>query len=167
VAPAEFDVFTPLKKGEPDGPPAADAYQQPYPDLGGQPDPTYVSPYADPASPSYQGDGVAYGAPGGSGPYGNPANIGSNGESGAAFPDRGSADGGTHDANGLPRRVRQASLAPQLRGSAAASAKEPGVPRASAASLSDMRNTLSAMQRGWQQGRSQTQRDTESSTDGQ
>jgi hypothetical protein len=24
-----------------------------------------------------------------------------------------------------------------------------------------MRNTLSAMQRGWQQGRSQTQRDTE------
>jgi hypothetical protein len=27
--------------------------------------------------------------------------------------------------------------------------------------LTDMRNTLSAMQRGWQQGRSQTQKDTE------
>ena len=38
-----------------------------------------------------------------------------------------------------------------------------GVPPAAAASLSDMRNTLSAMQRGWQQGRSQTQRDTEGS----
>ena len=35
---------------------------------------------------------------------------------------------------------------------------------ASAASLSDMRNTLSAMQRGWQQGRSQTQPETEDGT---
>jgi hypothetical protein len=29
-----------------------------------------------------------------------------------------------------------------------------------------MRNTLSAMQRGWQQGRSQTQQDAEDGTDG-
>ena len=51
---------------------------------------------------------------------------------------------------------------PELR---AATANNPpgsaGVPTATAASLSDMRNTLSAMQRGWQQGRSQTQPDTE------
>ena len=69
---------------------------------------------------------------------------------------------------GLPRRVRQANLAPELRASAkaAASAQEAGVPRATAASLADMRNTLSAMQRGWQQGRSQTQPNTEGGADG-
>jgi signal transduction histidine kinase len=163
---AEFDVFTPLKKGEQGGPPAADAaHPAPYPDFAGQPDPTYVSPYADPASPSYQGDGVAYGA---SGPYGNTTNIGRNGDSRTGSPDGDSADNGALDANGLPRRVRQANLAPQLRASTAASSQEPpGVPRASAASLTDMRNTLSAMQRGWQQGRAQTQRDTEGNTDGQ
>ena len=74
----------------------------------------------------------------------------------------------SEDYKGLPRRVRQANLAPQLRSSAAAAASggPGGVPRATAASLSDMRNTLSAMQRGWQQGRSQTQRDTEGSADG-
>jgi hypothetical protein len=63
--------------------------------------------------------------------------------------------------------VRQASLAPQLRSTAA---EDPtgatGVPQANSASLSDMRNTLSAMQRGWQQGRAETQQDTESSSDG-
>jgi hypothetical protein len=65
---------------------------------------------------------------------------------------------------GLPRRVRQASLAPQLRdlGPQGGGPADTGVSQASAASLADMRNTLSAMQRGWQQGRSQsTQRDTE------
>ena len=70
---------------------------------------------------------------------------------------------------GLPRRVRQASLAPELRASGGAAAGGPAaVAPASAASLSDMRNTLSAMQRGWQQGRSQTQRETEDgSADGE
>jgi hypothetical protein len=72
------------------------------------------------------------------------------------------------DSKGLPRRVRQANLAPQLRASTAATGSQAAtaVPPASAASLTDMRNTLSAMQRGWQQGRSQTQQDTEAGTDG-
>jgi len=79
------------------------------------------------------------------------------------------ADPGGGDYKGLPRRVRQASLAPQLRSSTAESPAETtggGVPPAASASLSDMRTTLSAMQRGWQQGRSQGQRDTEGSGDG-
>jgi hypothetical protein len=91
-----------------------------------------------------------------------------------AYPDFGSPapesghqsgdSGGGVDANGLPRRVRQASIAPELRATAAAnSAGSAGIPTATAASLTDMRNTLSAMQRGWQQGRSQSQRDTEGS----
>jgi hypothetical protein len=61
-------------------------------------------------------------------------------------------------ANGdeLPRRVRQASLAPQLRKSPPLSTPptQPQAP-ADSASLSDIRNTMSAMQRGWQQGRAE------------
>ncbi len=67
----------------------------------------------------------------------------------------------------LPRRVRQANLAPQLRNSAGGGNGQTGVPQARATSLQDMRNTLSAMQRGWQQGRTRsTQRDTEGNPDG-
>jgi signal transduction histidine kinase len=81
--------------------------------------------------------------------------------------DGGYGDGGSEEYKGLPRRVRQANLAPQLRSSASASSEgPPGVPRATAASLADMRNTLSAMQRGWQQGRSQSQQETEGGADG-
>jgi hypothetical protein len=73
------------------------------------------------------------------------------------------SDGGHGDADesykGLPRRVRQANLAPQLRDAPAAA----GSPAAAASgdnvanrSPDDIRNALSAMQRGWQQGRSVT-----------
>jgi signal transduction histidine kinase len=64
------------------------------------------------------------------------------------------ADG---DALGLPRRIRQASLAPQLRDnpprrptSAAVSAAP-----ASGPTPAEIRQTMSALQRGWQEGRSQ------------
>jgi signal transduction histidine kinase len=90
-------------------------------------------------------------------------NIGMSGEGYGS----GGTDGGEHQ--GLPRRVRQASLAPQLRDSGvrgAGGASTAGVPAASAASLSDMRTTLSAMQRGWQQGRSQSAKDTEGNPHG-
>jgi hypothetical protein len=67
----------------------------------------------------------------------------------------------------LPRRVRQANLAPQLRNSTVGGNSQTGVPQARASSLQDMRNTLSAMQRGWQQGRTKpAQRDTEGNGDG-
>jgi signal transduction histidine kinase len=70
------------------------------------------------------------------------------------------------DYEGLPRRVRQASLAPELRSSAAPPNGSRGDPAASAESLADMRSTLSAMQRGWQQGRSESQGDTEGTLNG-
>jgi signal transduction histidine kinase len=64
------------------------------------------------------------------------------------------ADG---DVQGLPRRVRQASIAPQLRDNpprrrtvAAASAAPAGGP-----TPAEIRQTMSALQRGWQEGRSQ------------
>jgi signal transduction histidine kinase len=150
-----FDVFTPIRRPEQDGiPPAtpatpatlaspADApYARPYPDFGGSPADSGYENFYD------RGDG------GNSGP----------GDDGYQSGDSGVGE----DYKGLPRRVRQANLAPQLRASNAASAPGPaGVPPATAASLTDMRNTLSAMQRGWQQGRSQSQQDTEDRTDGE
>jgi len=154
---APFDVFTPVHRSEPDAPAPADAgYQQAYPDFGGAaPGPAYDSAHGGPSgagSPyddTYQGDGFG-------------ASVGNNGAAGGGYP--GGDSDGSVDLSGLPRRVRQASLAPELRASGGAAAGGPaGVAPASAASLSDMRNTLSAMQRGWQQGRSQTQRETEDS----
>jgi signal transduction histidine kinase len=167
----EFDVFTPIRRTDQDGPAAADAAPpQAYPDFGGGATDGYVSPYSSaPAASAYQGDGPPFqdsGVAAASGAYertesyGNEASFGNNGISDDSYQNGESASG---DFKGLPRRVRQANLAPQLRASAAAagSQESAGVPPATAASLSDMRNTLSAMQRGWQEGRSQTQRDAE------
>ena len=73
------------------------------------------------------------------------------------------ADG---DIKGLPRRVRQASLAPQLRDSppprrtTVVSAGLPGGPAgATGPSPAEIRKTMSALQRGWQEGRSQRMAD--------
>jgi signal transduction histidine kinase len=156
-----FDVFTPIQRQH-QGPQAPDAAYPP-PDHGSggwAPGTSYASPYAEPTSGSYQGDGMAYGA---AGPYGsNSPDFGQNGDSGAGH--EGAAPSSAEDSNGLPRRVRQASLAPELRASTAAGST--GVPQANAASLAVMRSTLSAMQRGWQQGRSQAQQDTEGEANG-
>jgi signal transduction histidine kinase len=154
---APFDVFTPMHRSEQDAPDPVDGgYQQSYPDFGGAaPGPAQDGPYGGGRNgagnvfdDTYQGDG-----PG--------ASVGNNGAGDGRYPGEGN-DGGGIDLTGLPRRVRQASLAPELRASGGGGGPA-GIAPASAASLSDMRNTLSAMQRGWQQGRSQTQRDTEDS----
>jgi signal transduction histidine kinase len=141
---SSFDVFTPLHR-----------------------------PGEDLAAPEGRGDDVPYGqsyADTGGGSYGAVSQGGEGygaGDSASYGDGGGYGDGGSEDYKGLPRRVRQANLAPQLRSSATAASDGPtGVPRATSASLSDMRNTLSAMQRGWQQGRSQSQGDTEGSADG-
>jgi signal transduction histidine kinase len=137
-----FDVFTPLHRSGrdggavPDGPGEA-SYAESYPNYGSG---SYGTAAHDPEGYDRAGDGGGH--------------------------DEGNPDsGGAADYKGLPRRVRQANLAPQLR-SSAATGSPPGVPRANAASLADMRNTLSAMQRGWQQGRSQSQQDTEGGANG-
>jgi hypothetical protein len=165
-ATAPFDVFTPLRRSAPGSAPGADApYAQSYPDFGGPAadDTSYVSPYSGPATTDYQD------AQSGAGDGGSGFDDGwGNGPDGSGSSLAGEPAGST-EFKGLPRRVRQANLAPQLRASAtpsAASAQDAGVPRATAASLADMRNTLSAMQRGWQQGRSQTQPNTEGGADG-
>jgi signal transduction histidine kinase len=64
------------------------------------------------------------------------------------------ADG---DAKGLPRRVRQASLAPQLRDNPMRrqTAPAPSASPASGPTPAEIRQTMSALQRGWQEGRSQ------------
>jgi signal transduction histidine kinase len=61
----------------------------------------------------------------------------------------------------LPRRVRQASIAPQLRkdnapgGAQSAQASPAPAPEPSPMSLTEIRTTMSAMQRGWQQARAE------------
>jgi hypothetical protein len=158
-----FDVFTPMRRADQEGTPPADiSYEQSHPDFRGRQPDSYVSPFADPDSSSYQGDGVAYGA------TGNNPDSGINGVSSAGYEGTDSASSGTGDFEELPRRVRQASLAPQLRASGAAGGSQgpAAVPPASTASLTDMRNTLSAMQRGWQQARAQAQQDSEGKADG-
>jgi signal transduction histidine kinase len=178
--PPEFDVFTPIRRAEQDGSAAADAYPQSYPDFGAPAAHPYVSPHSAPGGGAYRENSTAYqengstyqesGSNGGNGTYGetgthgngNETAFGKNGDSVGGSDHGDEVGSGIEDFKGLPRRVRQANLAPQLRASAAASPQAPtAVPQATAASLTDMRNTLSAMQRGWQEGRSQTQRDTE------
>jgi signal transduction histidine kinase len=62
------------------------------------------------------------------------------------------------DNGGLPVRVRQASIAPQLREGDTSSGGTPetaaGTPADSTASAEAVRSTMSAMQRGWELGRS-------------
>ncbi|MFF8847216.1 nitrate- and nitrite sensing domain-containing protein [Streptomyces sp. NPDC015127] len=58
--------------------------------------------------------------------------------------------------DGLPRRVRQASLAPQLRDAAASAAQPPTAPAAGREyerDAEEVRNRMASMQRGWQRGR--------------
>ena len=157
-----FDVFTPLHRSEQGGAAAPGAGDAPY-----------AQSYADPRSgtsgsqPAYR---TGYGQPSTGQPstgqptYGDVHNHGDG--PGVQQAEPAGSDSG--DYKGLPRRVRQASLAPQLRSSTGANSTGAtgGVQPAASASLSDMRNTLSAMQRGWQQGRAQGQRDTEGSGDG-
>ena len=79
--------------------------------------------------------------------------------------ERGSRQGGNGDVQGLPRRVKQASIAPQLRDSpqrrtSAGPAPGPGAGApapgpASGPTPAEIRQTMSALQRGWQEGRSQ------------
>jgi len=100
-----------------------------------------------------------------------PGSAGSGGPNGPAGSSP-AEPGGNGDFKGLPRRVRQASLAPQLRdnppprrttlASSGASGQIPGSPGPSGSpgsqgspgpSPAEIRQTMSALQRGWQEGR--------------
>ena len=63
-------------------------------------------------------------------------------------------DGTDLDAAGLPRRVRQASLAPQLRETPPRPAPVGDLETIGARTPEDTRVTMSAIQRGWERGRS-------------
>ncbi|MFK4688637.1 sensor histidine kinase [Streptomyces pristinaespiralis] len=90
-----------------------------------------------------------------SGPVSGPAPVPPSGDGALPWPAR-QSDGDTAPLlDGLPRRVRQASLAPQLRasGSAAgpgAASPEAGEPERDA---EEVRSRMASMQRGWQRGR--------------
>ncbi|MFC4611023.1 nitrate- and nitrite sensing domain-containing protein [Streptomyces maoxianensis] len=65
--------------------------------------------------------------------------------------------------DGLPRRVRQASLAPQLRESAAADQQTtaPAAGQDSERDAEEVRSRMASMQRGWQRGRRQNAEEAE------
>jgi anti-sigma regulatory factor (Ser/Thr protein kinase) len=67
------------------------------------------------------------------------------------------ADGGLAASGGLPRRVRQASLAPQLRDAAPERSTEPasGGNDDTERDADEVRNRMASLQRGWQRGRRQ------------
>jgi hypothetical protein len=167
---SSFDVFTPLHRSEQDagGPPGdavsgdapyAESYRDPFAGSSPAQGPYAETTYAETTYAETSRAETSYGG----GSYGNDTGDGD----GYQQEDlTGGPAEGSVEYKGLPRRVRQANLAPELRSSAAGSNGPTGVPQASAASLADMRNTLSAMQRGWQQGRSQPQQDTEDEVDG-
>ncbi|HZC42382.1 MAG TPA: hypothetical protein VE343_17005, partial [Streptosporangiaceae bacterium] len=68
-------------------------------------------------------------------------------------------DGGTY--RGLPRRVRQASLSPQLREGRPAGADGDGQPGASERSPEEARDLVASLQSGWQRGRQEDSQDAE------
>jgi hypothetical protein len=153
--PPTFDVFTPIRRPGQDGAPGGGLHENAYPVSGA-------------GGESYGTESYGAESFGNTDAFGNSEASGNNVAAADSYQQGTPADSGPLDSKGLPRRVRQANLAPQLRASSGAAGSQgpTQVPPASAASLTDMRNTLSAMQRGWQQGRSQTQRDTEAGTDG-
>jgi hypothetical protein len=132
VPPSSFDVFSP-RPGQASRPPWEISRE--------------TGPL--PAMPGSAGPAEAGGPSGFSGPSGAPG-PGTNG-----------------DIKGLPRRVRQASLAPQLRdnppprrttlassGPPGGAARPAGHTGPSGPSPAEIRQTMSALQRGWQEGRS-------------
>jgi signal transduction histidine kinase len=156
-----FDVFTPIRREDSESAPAAETmpYAQPYPDYER---PEYDRSGVEPTQAYSYGGEYGQAGRGIADQRTDAADQGNNDQGDSGY-ENGGLDG-EDDYKGLPRRVRQANLAPQLRASAAtAGSNGPAVsvPPADPASLSVMRNTLSAMQRGWQQGRSEAQRDGE------
>jgi hypothetical protein len=120
------------------------------PGLGTPPGPaTPMTPVASPRPG--QAAGPPWELPRETGPIPRPDESGPGRD--AAEPD------GNRDIKGLPRRVRQASLAPQLRESppqrrttVASAGPASG---ATGPSPAEIRQNMSALQRGWQEGRSQ------------
>ena len=158
---------TPFPASDPGYPPEGTyrPYAQdeaPFPPAPAFPAPQAPLPPAEPpypqAEPSYSDAEPAF--PPASAPYPSAETTYPPAE--PSFPAAGSfagADGSQEQLDetykGLPKRVRQASLAPQLRDRAATSSTPSAASEDNVANRSpdDIRNALSAMQRGWQQAR--------------
>jgi len=179
TGPPAFDAFTPRRDPGPQ--------PQPQPGAGSAPHPGQPVPF-----PEWTGRSVA-GSPAGSGtlsqtapagpptpmtPVASPRTGKASGPpwelSGSTGPlpvwpgdgdpgSRAAGAGADGDAKGLPRRVRQASLAPQLRADPPhrLTRAPAGLGLAGGPTPAEIRQTMSALQRGWQEGRSQRGTDPE------
>ena len=128
-----------------------------------------ATPMTSAASPRPgQSSGPPWDLPGRTGPLPGPDEQAPG--PGAAEPD------GNSEIKGLPRRVRQASLAPQLRdnppqrrttmASSGPASGATGPARSTGPSPAEIRHTMSALQRGWQEGRAQRTADPVSGPSG-
>jgi signal transduction histidine kinase len=162
--PVDFDVFTPLRR-----PGGQEPGEQPQP--GNENDAPASTNRNGPGAPAR--GGVAPASGGGSGGGISAGTPPVNGAGTSRLPSfggpesQGPAAQEGDEYKGLPRRVRQASLAPQLRreppaGTVPGPSRQSGQQVAGGSpagqelpTLAEIRSTMSAMQRGWQQGRSE------------
>ncbi|MEU5363847.1 nitrate- and nitrite sensing domain-containing protein [Streptomyces sp. NPDC005925] len=126
-----------------DGPTPAPATRAP---RGGAPGGESESPLLPGRAGRRQSDGPATPAPGA--PGGTDRAPG--GEGPGVGPGGAPQPGGLGGAGGLPRRVRQANLAPQLKREQGRSANRAETPERDA---EEVRNRMASLQRGWQRGR--------------
>jgi signal transduction histidine kinase len=183
---ADFDVFLPRRRGEPpeSGPasyPAPGPGTDPYQGTAAAPYRSQQAPFPAWADRNAAGPGAADaarpgGTAGGSGPATPmtpvasaapkeprpPWELSPQPESlpGApAAPGSPATPGADGEYKGLPRRVKQASLAPQLKSDPPRLRTAPPPPSPGGGSggptPAEIRKTMSALQRGWQEGRSQ------------
>jgi hypothetical protein len=166
AGPADFDVFMPRRPGSPpyQGTGAVPSGSSPYPD----------QPGSFPAWGNRNAGSTGPGGPGGAGgpvggavtpmtpvtPVASPAPKVSGppwelSRQTGPLPAVPAEPGGDGDYKGLPRRVKQASLAPQLRDDPPHLRTAPGGGLSGGPSPAEIRKTMSALQRGWQEGRSQ------------
>ena len=108
-----------------------------------------VVPFGSPASPGFPEPDLSLGGTGPGGPL-----AAGGGPLGGGLPGFGGPDGRDFGGAGLPRRIRQASLAPQLREPAAEPVTAAGGEDLWARSPEESRSTMAAMQQGWERGRS-------------
>jgi signal transduction histidine kinase len=178
--PSSFDVFTSQPQDQDPGGPApfpGAAPVAPFPG-GAAPYPDQPAPFPGWALHHKRGASGGPAAPGSGGPATPMTPVASprpGQDSGPPWElSRETGPPGTDgDTKGLPRRVKQASLAPQLRddppprrttlassgphgvpGSVASPPGAPGSAASSGPSPAEIRQTMSALQRGWQEGRS-------------
>jgi signal transduction histidine kinase len=151
-----FDAFRPHRPEQEPEPAGAGPWGPVGPDLpatgsGGWPGgPSQGTAPATPATPATPAAGPRPGPPWELSPQAEPAPSAP--DAAITAPQPGEADAGG-DVKGLPRRIKQASLAPQLKADPPYPSRRRRGGAADGPTPAEIRRTMSALQRGWEDGR--------------